>query len=47
MAIMSFSTVQWAKYRVGTVLLLLRIGGLSLVLMAKGHQRMVSTIDKY
>ena len=42
MAIRSFNTGEWIKYRVGTVLLISRIGGLSLALIAKGHQALVS-----
>ena len=42
MVIMSFNTGEWIKYRVGTILLISGIGGLSLALMAKGHQGLVS-----
>ena len=42
MAIMSFNTGEWIIYRVGTILLISGIGGLSMTLMAKGHQGLVS-----
>ena len=38
MAIMSFSPGEWIKNRVGTILVISKIGGISLDLMAKGHQ---------
>ena len=42
MVIMSFNTGEWIKYRVGSILLISGIGGLTLTLMAKGHQGLVS-----
>ena len=42
--IMSFSKGEWIKYWVGTILLISMIGGLSLALMANGHQGQVSEL---
>ena len=42
MAIMSFSSGEGINYWVGTILLISRIDGLSLSLMAKAHQELFS-----